>query len=1138
MDTIQQLTDNKKIAIVWYGECGEDCVDYDLNDSANATETNKIDHIYEIADDQTKSIFYSSYVGHIHNGGVQTLTTLQCGHAYYVVLKEGNDTLSIPNMTLAHAGISAGKISQSCAIAPEIEFVDLIANIPADLKLKITVNIDDLVAPCAANTWKYKIIKGGENETDPYTEIIVDDVEGDNTTPVGVNVEEISIAMPEGGIYYKVVIWGENANGDKITEEPDQEKVALMPWPSGLFSIVGTVGVDYLEYEGPSTSSTELTFSGQDSLIDTLHLIKPSLKEIPGADTNVVNWQYKINGTGAWVDYNDISSDGQVEVQYTDKIYWRLKEDLSAGTEVDLFKNYPATMVVKYVEKNGTTLFVEKDLIGDVLNRRITIRAFQDDRNFNASLDITRLNVKRWDYKLEKLNDTQTAVETTVRDFSSIIATGAERGTETEDSTINIQTAIETHGAGHYRVTVQGYHKTDNDIVVTDVPAVDEAFFNYPVPTFAISSTGADATTVDVFYREYEGPSSSEPLVLTAQTNVASVEFTSLTNETSWFYGVDTTANASPLPFNPTNIVVTDKNKINFILKENQKATGSADKSYDSDLRFTIKGKDTLHPADPGTTLNPELTIKGHVKERITSIDTLVIQSNDPNANTINLRATFDLTETNRYTFTWNKDSASLSTTDADTGATYNSNNLTKDLSVDLNTDNRGEYKFELVGKHSDASNNVVHESGWIAGQVAESDEKSITVSYPAPTFAVTSTISDGYKEREESSRAPSPTVKLITFHWMDHSEDITFTGPSDSIWEYKKSGDTNYTSVSATPVVVTKSEEIEIRVKEGKLVSDNGDEILNWSATSLDGTNQTATTTMTATMTEGEELPKVAWIGFSGGNASGVKQYSDWYELETVETAKVVLDNPWPPTGLEAISDSVGINDSINFAPAAFPSTATHNAFGNTPFTPGTLAPYGSVPGPSHPFHGKEIKSDDGGTTLYIMVEMDHTQFRIASSDASSYASSLSSFCTENSVTELPYIVITTNPTRPDNDVVSKPWITQAFDSDSFRMKCDGTWNYDDSDAEQYNLKIDGKNGSGANTTFRYSPSSPSGHASGPWNGIGMQFFCAAGLTPPTSGDSAGSIPMSNIKLELGTNNSGVYAKLSDGNPTGSICS
>ena len=84
---------------------------------------------------------------------------------------------------------------------------------------------------------------------------------------------------------------------------------------------------------------------------------------------------------------------------------------------------------------------------------------------------------------------------------------------------------------------------------------------------------------------------------------------------------------------------------INFILKEDQKANGTVDVAYDSNLKLTIKGKDTLHQAATGTTLNPTITIKGHVKERITNIDTLVIQSSDPNANTINLRATFDLVE-------------------------------------------------------------------------------------------------------------------------------------------------------------------------------------------------------------------------------------------------------------------------------------------------------------------------------------------------------------------------------------------------------------------------------------------------------------------------------------------------------------
>jgi hypothetical protein len=1145
MDTIQQLTDNKKVAIIWYGECGEDCVDYVLTDSTNEVETNKIDHIYEIADDQTKSIFYSSYVSHVHNSGVQTLTTLQCGHAYYVVLKEGNDTLEIPNMTLAHAGIgNAGKISQSCAVAPELGFVDLVANFPADLKLKLTVNIDDLVAPCASNTWKYKIIKGGETETAPYDETIYDDVAGPNTTNVGVPVEVISDVLPEGGVYYKVIIWGVNADGDKITEEPDQEKVVLMPWPSGAFSIVGTVDVDYLEYEGPSGESPQQTLSGQQSLIDTLHLIKPSMKTTPDADTNVENWQYQINSDG-WVDYDTIAGDFSVVLVYTDKISWKLKEGLSAGNEVDDSTNYNATMVVKCVENNGTIKFAEADLIGEVLNRRITIRVFQDDRNFNASLDITRYNVKRWDYKLEKLSDNKQTVTKTIKDFnaSDIVATGVERGSEPEDSTINIQTAIETHGAGYYRVTVQGYHKTNDGIVVTDDPAVEEAFFNWPAPTFAISSTGANATTVDVFYREYEGPSLQEALVLTAQSNVASVEFTSLTNETSWFYGVDAAAIVTPLPVNPTNIVVTDKNNINFILKEDQKASGTVDVAYDSNLRFKIVGKDTLHQDATGTILNPEITIKGHVKERITSIDSLVIQSSDPNANTINLRATFDLTEINRYTFTWNKDSTPLSTTDADTGTTYNSNNLTKDLSVDLNTDNRGVYKFELIGKHTDAGNTDENETNWVQGQIAPKVEETITVSYPAPTFAVTSTISDGYKERDESSRATSPKVKVTTFHWMDNSDDITFTGQADSIWEYKKSGGT-WISVPATPVVVTKSEEIEVRVKEGKLVEDNGDETLNWSATSLDGTTKPATTTMTATVTLGESgvfqvtpsvsdgyqeqnesgrsaspkvkvttfdemdeskditftgqansiweykksggtwisvpatpvvvtkseeievrvkegklvsdngtetlnwsatslngitkpatttmtatitpgevLPGVLWFSFGGTTTLNDMKTSDWIQANTFEQVKVYADNTWPLPGLfAAFCKPLTEGQPIDMTPMT--STPTHNVTGNTPFS--KAEDFGPLDA-TNLLHGKTVSSDTTG--LFVSVDLPYTKIEIK--DQATYTTALNSFISASDADEMFAVALASNPTQPDKVT------TELFSSDDIDMSC-----------------------------------------------------------------------------------------------------
>ena len=92
----------------------------------------------------------------------------------------------------------------------------------------------------------------------------------------------------------------------------------------------------------------------------------------------------------------------------------------------------------------------------------------------------------------------------------------------------------------------------------------------------------------------------------------------------------------------------------------------------------------------------------------------------------------------------------------------------------------------------------------------------------------------------------------------------------------------------------------------------------------------------------------------------------------------------------------------------------------------------------------------------MYVDLEvtLDYTKFEIASSDASTDASSLSTFCTTNQVTEIPNIVITANPTKPDNTANSKPWIAKAFDSDLFRMKCGEAWNFSDASADQYNLK------------------------------------------------------------------------------------
>ena len=253
-----------------------------------------------------------------------------------------------------------------------------------------------------------------------------------------------------------------------------------------------------------------------------------------------------------------------------------------------------------------------------------------------------------------------------------------------------------------------------------------------------------------------------------------------------------------------------------------------------------------------------------------------------------------------------------------------------------------------------------------------------------------------------------------------------------------------NYTSVSATPVVVpqvdTKSDEYEFRVIEGKLVSDNGDETLNWSATSLDGTNQTATTTMTATMTEGEELPKVAWIGFSAnGHTEGNSAYTPFYEVVMAEQDKVFLDNDTYVQG--APGATYGEGTTLNMTPT-FTAPHGHNPFGAfTPFKTETVTKYGGVDA----FHGKTVAKDDATGNFYVPMDLEYTTFKFKDG-ADSMLSTLNSWFSSSGNSSLVEVLMISNPTQPNiNDLSSLA--SSAFDSDSLSLKCGTTWNGDESD-------------------------------------------------------------------------------------------
>jgi len=109
MEELSQLPNSKRIALGWYGRC--ECDDYDLTSDDNKVEVGKIDHIYEInGSDTSRPIFYSTYADHVHGDTItQSLTTLKCGRAYYVVLKKGNAKLNIPSFEFTDSNTTESK---------------------------------------------------------------------------------------------------------------------------------------------------------------------------------------------------------------------------------------------------------------------------------------------------------------------------------------------------------------------------------------------------------------------------------------------------------------------------------------------------------------------------------------------------------------------------------------------------------------------------------------------------------------------------------------------------------------------------------------------------------------------------------------------------------------------------------------------------------------------------------------------------------------------------------------------------------------------------------------------------------------------------------------------------------------------
>tara|TARA_B100002019_G_C21255507_1_gene593594 strand:- start:1177 stop:1953 length:777 start_codon:yes stop_codon:yes gene_type:complete len=168
MAILSQKTDGVTFYQGWYGLCNdsnEECNNFPLVEGtlANAKKLYpEILKIYEVRGDSLGNI---SYDGDTDDGfpihfGSQALNTLKCGHCYYILLRAGESSISIPSFTSANSEtIDEKKITDSCGAISTPTPQDNTTPTPREC--------------CNGTDWSYTIINGqsgGDNNVTVRTE--------------------------------------------------------------------------------------------------------------------------------------------------------------------------------------------------------------------------------------------------------------------------------------------------------------------------------------------------------------------------------------------------------------------------------------------------------------------------------------------------------------------------------------------------------------------------------------------------------------------------------------------------------------------------------------------------------------------------------------------------------------------------------------------------------------------------------------------------------------------------------------------------------------------------------------------------------------------------------------------------------
>ena len=787
MADLTQINGNQRIVMGWYGSCDDaGCEDFPLK---TQEVSDAIDSVYEIHTDSTRAVAFHSYIYETMPNQTQSLESLKCGHSYYIALKSGNETLTIEEFVLAdesttqeryvttddQCGDGGGGGGGECPPCVKDATIAFSAN-PAirnqdSFPLGFTFSVDttSLASECSSNEWKYSLsIKDGATLK--------------TSQQISTDTTLINDLVPGGGTYI-IKIWGVTESGTLITPEPHVEAELIMPWPAANYEVQDDIDITYLEFEGPNDDS--VTLSDPEGWVASATIKKSS------TITNAEKWKYSLDNS-TW---NELTALTETTISTTATLYFRLKVGHLGGNDnadlTTLNKSYNSEVTIAYTENNGTPRELSLPLKGKVLNRIIGITSWVDNNNtdFKATLTISKNQLTRWQYQLEKLNDDEESYGTP----KILTAYGSDTIQTDTSEEINLEnyiraSATNNYGPGYYKISVRGLHNTDDAVVVTPELSHHD-FFNWPNVLYTLNGA------INNSYREYEGPHDMSTFYFVNHTYFNNWKFEIVTDAdaSDWEYQNSGGTITGPLPTTPTDASTAG---IGFRMIEGKKASTTpttfgenTNQAYSTDIKFYIYGKNAIptlaEPADPVEVIK---TIKTTVIERYLTNNNQTITPHS-NQNLITIKVDFGVNEMNRWQPVWLKGTTPVLTPGVQTASGYNSNS-SNTYTIDLNdvpsnylTANNI-FNFKVIG-YSTTDTGDVHESDWVANQVAPTLEDSFTVSWPTTIFEVSNTLSDSYVWQGVGDTLPTSGIAAsITKGWVKEIRLKNPQGADASNWE------------------------------------------------------------------------------------------------------------------------------------------------------------------------------------------------------------------------------------------------------------------------------------------------------------------------------------------------------------------